>query len=153
MEMLLVVCGYMAVAMFGYYVTYAIAVDSNYRLPLPSATGGQRLSFLQEQKEILKLLRLDFFRIHCPWSRKISIHYRVLEARRLLQHSVHEKGWTVEHCDDSLCHAQIAQDCFVPRSLFWSKELLTILTYPILLLVVVLVLIVVCVVSAVTELR
>lgn len=121
MEIIGLGVAYLVLAAFCYYAFYANAVDENESL---------WQFFISDQKGVLKLLALDFLKIHCPWSKNVSIRYRVQKARSLLQDNTHEKGWTVIDCDNPANHRQIAKDCFQTRTRFWLQGIFTLLTSP-----------------------
>lgn len=106
---------YLVFACLFYYAFYAAAVDFNFR---PGSEHPMRL------------LITDFFGIHCPWSWRRAVRFRVEEAHRLLQYQAHEKGWKAEDCHEPEKHEQIARDCFMSRSRFWSVEFLNLLSCP-----------------------
>ncbi len=119
-----------------YYIFYATEVDFNFRLNVPfNENDGLWQKVVAHEKGVLKLLVLDFLKIHCPWSREISTEHRVQEARRLLQHMRHEKGWTMADCDNPANHEQIARDCFRSRTRFWLEGIFLFLTSPLRLVV------------------
>lgn len=144
---------YLILAAFCYYTLYANAVDFNFRLNVPSDKNASLWQdFLTDNKGVLQLLVLDFLKIHCPWSKEVSIQYRVQEARSLLQYMIHEKGWTVADCDNPANHWHIAKDCFQSRIRFWTEGIFMLLTSPlrmvVLLVIVLVATIVLSVVSA-----
>ncbi|OHB22261.1 MAG: hypothetical protein A2939_05180 [Parcubacteria group bacterium RIFCSPLOWO2_01_FULL_48_18] len=134
---------YFAFATFCYYSLYANAVDLNCRLRVPFDEKSWWQDFIAYNKGVLELLALDFLKIHCPWSKAVSIRYRVQEVRSLLQHMTHEKGWTAESCDNPANHRQIAKDCFLSRTRFWARGIFMLLTSPLRMVILMLILIVV----------
>ena len=86
-----------------------------------------------DTKETFRLLRLDFLKIHCPWSWESSVRYRVKMAHTALQRSPHKKGWTAEDCHVSANHEQIARDCFMSRKRFWFTEIAKLIFSPLIL--------------------
>ena len=121
---------YLLLASICFIFFYYIAVKSNGRLLYLSCIDDS-IPFEQLNVPILlRLLFLDFFKIHCPWSWKTAVHYRVKEAHRLLQRSRHEKGWRAEDCHHDKNHEQIARDCFQSRIIFWSKQMLRFIASP-----------------------
>lgn len=122
---------YLLCATFCYYVLYATAVKCNFRLKVPyDENVNSWQNFTAHNKGILELLVLDFLKVHCPWSKRVSIRYRVQETRLLLQRMTHEKGWTIADCDNPAKHQQIAKDCFEPRITFWTRGILRLLIAP-----------------------
>lgn len=144
---------YLAFAVFCYYILYADAADRRFRLKIylyENASLWQ--DFIAYNKSVLELLALDFLKIHCPWSKEVSIRYRVQDARSVLRYMTHEKGWTVADCDNPANHRQIAKDCFQSRIRFWTTSIFALLTSPlhmvILLGIVLVAMIVISIVSA-----
>lgn len=139
-----IILAYLGVSALGFYAFYSNAVDFNFRLP-PSELGPNESIwkfFIEDQKGVLGLLKLDFLQIHCPWDKATSIRFRVQEAREMLEYHEHEKGWTVADCDNPANHAQIAKDCFVSRTRFWAKNIFEFLTGPIRLALILVILLV-----------
>ncbi|GEM_PF-4082318 len=87
-------------------------------------------SIMYDLRETLRLLRIDFFGVHCLWSKATSIRYRVQMAHDMLQYETHEKGWRVEDCHDPVNHARIANDCFCSRTRFWLTEIVRCVLFP-----------------------
>lgn len=106
---------YIMYACIFYIAFYAAAVEFNFR-------PGSEHPF--------RLLMLDFFGIHCPWSWERAVKFRVVEAHRLLQYQTHKKGWKAEDCHDPVKHQQIAKDCFQSRPRFWATQFLVLLSCP-----------------------
>jgi len=146
------VAGYLALSLLCFYAFYMNVVDFGFRLDHSKIDDSSLWRYaLTEQIEILKLLRYDFFRLHCPWSKKTSIKYRVEEAHSLLQHMHHEKGWKAEDCHNPAKHAQIAHDCFQYRSTFWASQIFNILTAPIRLVLLIVIAVVVVLIMMVYD--
>lgn len=128
----LVVYLFAAILCFHAFYSDVVGIMGHDRVPRVAYKGNALLAFLTCEKEVMKLLFLDFLRIHCPWSKKTSVKYRVQEAHRLLCRPgiTHEKGWTAEDCHDPTKYEQIAKDCFQSRFRFWKENVLMMLTAP-----------------------
>lgn len=127
--MLSVFLSYMMVSVILYYVNTSFMFKINGRMPFFSNLDEK---WWQETVDVFKLLRHDLMQIHCPWSWKRAVYYRVTYAHTLLQHMKHEKGWRPEDCHNPHNYEQIAKDCFVSRKKFWSLQILYLVAAPIL---------------------
>ena len=123
---------YVAAAIVCYCGLYSNSLNHHYRFKTPYDPKKNELrNFHEHFSEALSLMALDFFKIHCPWSKKVSIDYRVREAHSLLRDRKHSKGWTAAHCDMPEHHTQIAYDCFSLRTVFWLRQIVAFAASPI----------------------
>ncbi len=78
----------------------------------------------------------EFLKIHCPWSKELSIHHRVKDVKWMLERAPGttrkwSKDWTLMDCKSPTYHPQIANDCFERRSKFWLRNIGAFLIAPI----------------------
>ena len=153
MEWFILSCCYLLLSLFAYWSSYFNAVDFNFRIDHENIDDRNFWRFLvSSTRETWRLWSLDFLKIHCPWSKETSVKYRVQKARNLLSTMTHEKGWTVEDCDNPANHEQIAKDCFCSRTKFWLKDLAIMLILPIYIPLVLVVLILAMVATSIYRL-
>jgi len=151
---------YLASGIVSYYLFYSNAAEVIRRLPAEAQehvlwnteTAVWRWMLIRE-REIIKLLTFDFFKIHCPWNKQTSIKYRVQRAKELLQTMTHEKGWTAMDCDNPALQVQIARDCFESRFRFWGTETTVMLSCPVRVILLVLLSTLIVVVALCHDLR
>ncbi len=127
------VIAYFICACVSFYVLYVNGLDWNFRLQNSyNKDESSWRYFVREFKAVKKIFVYDFFLLHCPWSKEISIKYRVKYIRAKFRRGyTHEKGWTLADCRHTQNHAQIAYDCFISRTRFWAKNLFNFVTAPV----------------------
>ncbi len=116
---------YLISASMCYFVFYAMGVEDSGRL------SCEENFFIGA----LRCLRDDFLRIHCPWSKKLSIRYRIEHLWWFFGDGGREHNrigfLTRADLADASRHQEIAQACFISRARFWFKGLFDFLIAPI----------------------
>ncbi len=119
-----------------FWIFYKLGLEMNSRHPMEfsqqQAKETSTWRYLwNDEKATWRIFAHDFFKLHCPWNWQAAMAARVIDARKQLEHSEHEKGWKLEDCDNPANHEQIAKDCFISRKRFWGKHIFLFLTMPI----------------------
>jgi hypothetical protein len=135
--MLKLVLAYLLVAPLGFFLMYSCRVHKHKRAPYPCAHFAgdgwkfTRIIFAQGGRMLVH----DYARLHCPWSWKVARQYRLAELRALLADGAQEHillgRITASDCDDPAKQERLARACYVSRTRFWLKGLVSLAVAPV----------------------
>jgi hypothetical protein len=125
-------CLYFFLAIPCYITVYYRGADADHRI-------HYQADLWSTVKQVLFLIKHDFFEVYCPWSWRIAREHRLVDLRVFLGANgrQHERFGllTVADCDNPEKQEAIARHCYINRIRFWSKIPLHFLASPLIVTV------------------